>query len=487
MNQPLKILSNSLDLDLIKAECSLYRISFYEFTLDAFKTIHNGQELTPNWHIKYLCDRLQKEAYRVVSGEPRKKHLLINVPPRTLKSELVNVFFSVYCWILKDSIQFISSSYSSSLSITLSTQARRLIESDWFINHFPGVQLSKDENTKSRYTNTNSGLRYCTSTGGTVTGMGADIIVIDDPQNPQLARSEVERENANRFFNETLRSRLNNPDKGVFIVIMQRLHENDLTGMLLEKEPYNWEHICLPAEVSEYVKPLSLKENYVDGLLFPERLSHTTLNSFKIGLGSYGYSGQYSQIPSPSEGGIFKGEWFNIIKNLPENINPDLLKWDFYLDTAYTNKQDNDATALLCAAFHNNELYIKEVKAVRLEFPELIKEILTFTSLNGYNNRSRIYVEPKASGKSIVQMLKRSTGLNIMEDKPPTQDKISRANSISAFVESGRVNLLDGRYIDDFLNELKAFPNALHDDMVDVLIMAIDRNTNRRKKVRAIA
>ena len=164
-----------------------------------------------------------------------------------------------------------------------------------------------------------------------------------------------------------------------------------------------------------------------------------------------------------------------------------MLKWDFYLDTAYTNKQDNDATALLCAAFHNNELYIKEVKAVRLEFPELIKEILTFTSLNGYNNRSRIYVEPKASGKSIVQMLKRSTGLNIMEDKPPTQDKISRANSISAFVESGRVNLLDGRYIDDFLNELKAFPNASHDDMVDVLIMAIDRNTNRRKKVRAIA
>ena len=190
----------------------IYKKSFYRFTLDAFKTIHNGQELTPNWHIKYLCDRLQKEAYRVVSGEPRKKHLLINVPPRTLKSELVNVFFSVYCWILKDSIQFISSSYSSSLSITLSTQARRLIESDWFINHFPSVQLSKDENTKSRYTNTNSGLRYSTSTGGTVTGMGADIIVIDDPQNPQLARSEVERENANRFFNETLRSRLNNPE-----------------------------------------------------------------------------------------------------------------------------------------------------------------------------------------------------------------------------------------------------------------------------------
>jgi predicted phage terminase large subunit-like protein len=449
--------------------------------------LHNGSELIPNWHIKYLCDRLQKEAYRIVNGEQRDKHILINVPPRTLKSELVNVFFSVYCWVLKDSIQFISSSYSGSLSITLSTQARRLLESDWFKEYFPEVQLSKDENTKSRYTTTNSGLRYSTSTGGTVTGMGADIIVIDDPQNPQLARSDVERENANRFFNETLRSRLNNPDKGVFIVIMQRLHEKDLTGMLLEKEPENWEHICLPAEVSDYVKPLDLKEFYTDGLLFPQRLSKDTLNSFKLGLGSYGYSGQYSQIPSPDEGGIFKGDWFNIIKRLPENVNTDLLKWDFYLDTAYTNKQENDATAMMCAAFHNNELYIREVKAVRLEFPELIKEIQQFTAVNGYTNRSRIYVEPKASGKSIVQMLKRSTGLNVIEDKPPSQDKVSRASSVSAFVESGRVNLLDGRYVDNFLNELKSFPNGSHDDMVDTLIMAIDRNTNRRKKVRAIA
>ena len=485
MSQHLKTLLNSLNLKEVQKE--LYKKSFYEFSLDAFKALHNGQELVPNWHIKYLCDRLQKEAYRIVENKERDKHLLINVPPRTLKSELVNVFFSVYCWILKDSIQFISSSYSASLSITLSTQARRLLESDWFKEYFPDIELSKDENTKSRYTNTNSGLRYSTSTGGTVTGMGADIIVIDDPQNPQLARSDIERENANRFFNETLRSRLNNPDKGVFIVIMQRLHEQDLTGMLLDKEPENWEHICLPAEVSDLVKPIELKQFYTDGLLFPKRLSKSTLDSFKLGLGSYGYSGQYSQIPSPDQGGIFKGDWFNIIKRLPENINSDSLKWDFYLDTAYTNKQENDATAMMCAAFHNNELYIREVKAVRLEFPELIKEIQAFTFSNGYTNRSRIYVEPKASGKSIVQMLKRSTGLNVIEDRPPSQDKVSRASSISAFVESGRVNLLDGRYIDSFLNELKAFPNGSHDDQVDTLVMAIDRNTNRRKKVRAIA
>lgn len=487
MQEQLRILLSSLNLTSLKAE--LYRKSFYEFSLEAFKTLHNGQELTYNWHIEYLCNKLQKEAERIVRGEKRDKHILINVPPRTLKSELVNVFFSVYCWILDDSMQFISSSYSSSLSITLSTQSRRIIESDWFKSHFPEVLLSKDENTKSRFTTPKGGLRYSTSTGGTVTGMGADVIVIDDPQNPQLARSEVERENANRFFNETLRSRLNNPEVGVFIVVMQRLHENDLTGMLLDKERNEWDYTCLPAEASSNISPPDLIHNYVDGLLFPKRLSLKVLNSFKIGLGAYGYSGQYAQLPAPSDGGIIKGEWFNIIKQLPRDPNNKLvnLKWDFYLDTAYTNKQENDATALMCAAFYNNELYIKEVKAVRLEFPELIKEIQHFASVNGYSNSSRIYVEPKASGKSIVQMLRKSTGLNIMEDKPPTQDKVSRVSAVSPFIESRRVNLLDGRYINDFLNELKAFPNGSHDDQVDVLVMAIDRNITRRKKVRAIA
>lgn len=481
----LENLSNQLNRNVLEAE--LYRRSFYEFALAAFKELHNGQELTPNWHIKLICDELQREANRIVAGELRDKHLLINVPPRTLKSELVNIFFSVYLWILDDSKQFISSSYSASLSIALSVQARRLIESDWFKARFPELELSKDDNQKSKFTTVNGGLRYCTSTGGTVTGMGADVIVIDDPQNPQLARSEVERENANRFFNETLRSRLNNPDKGMFIVIMQRLHENDLTGMLLNLEPEKWRHICLPAEVSDNVKPLELKEHYTDGLLFPERLSAGVLESFKTGLGSYGYSGQYSQLPSPDEGGIIKRDWFNIIKELPKdnNNNPMHIKWDFFLDTAYTAKQENDATALLCAGYDGQQLYIKEIKAVRLEFPELIEEIKRFAMANGYTNQSRIYIEPKASGKSIVQQLKRQTGLNVIEDKPPTQDKVSRVNGVSAVIEAGRVNLLDGRYIDAFLNECAAFPNGSHDDRVDTLVMALDKYTTRSKRTRA--
>lgn len=476
-----------MKIERSKLQAELYRRSFYEFTLDAFKVLHNGEPLVVNWHIEYLCKELQKEAERIIRKEKRKQHLLINVPPRTLKSELVNVFFSVYLWILDDSIQFISLSYSASLSISLSAQARRLMESDWFIEHFPKVTISKDENTKSRYTTPNGGLRYSTSTGGTVTGMGADVIVIDDPQNPQLARSEKERENANLFFNETLRSRLNNPDKGVFIVIMQRLHENDLTGMLLNTDAENWKHICLPAEESNNVIPSDLKDFYINGLLFPQRLNLSTLNGFKIGLGSYGYSGQYMQLPSPADGGILKRNWFNIINELPKDNNGNEvgIKWDFFLDTAYTDKSFNDATSILCAGYYNDNIYIKKVEEVRLEFPELVKKIQEFVANNQYSYQSRIFVEPKASGKSIIQQLKRNTGLNMIEDKPPTQDKISRTASVSAIIEAGRVFLLDGRYIDPFLDQCAAFPNGSHDDMVDTLVMCVDRFTARTNNIRA--
>jgi len=444
--------------------------------------------MTENWHIRYICNTLQREAERIAQRRPRRKHLIINVPPRTLKSELVNVFFSVYLWILDDSLKFISTSYSYRLSESLSVQARRIIESDWFKNLYPHIEINKDENAKVKYTTKKGGLRYCTSTGGTVTGMGADVIVIDDPQNPQEARSDVKREKANAYFNETLRSRLNDSDVGMFIVIMQRLHEEDLTGMLLELEPSKWKHICLPAEQTTNVFPSVLTNFYSDLVLFPQRLSKNVLESFKIGLGSYGYSGQYLQSPSPADGGMLKRDWFKIEETPKDkNGNPVNLRWDFFLDTAYTDKTYNDATAMMAATYYDNKIYIRKIEAVRLEFPELIKKIQEFVHENGYTQSSRIFIEPKASGKSISQQLRRETGLNVIEDKPPTQDKVSRVNGISAIVEAGRVILIDGRYIDSFLNECVAFPNGTNDDQIDTLVMCVDKYTTRANSVQAFA
>ena len=188
-------------------------------------------------------------------------------------------------------------------------------------------------------------------------------------------------------------------------------------------------------------------------------------------------------MPSPADGGILKGSRFNIVKNVKDKNNDiidlDSLTWDFFFDTAYTKKQENDPSALLACSYYNNNLYIRKVEAVRLEFPELVKKIPRFCEVNGYDRNSIAYVEPKASGKSIVQHLKSNISINIVEGVPPTTDKISRANSVSAFVESGRCYLLEGNWNDSFLNEVNAFPNGNHDDKVDVLVMAIDELTQK--------
>jgi predicted phage terminase large subunit-like protein len=449
-----------------KVEAELCRRSFYFFSKEAFKQLHNGKEIDTNWHIEFICDKLQELAENLIKGNKREKHLIINVPPRTLKSELTNVFFSIWLWVRKPDIQFVSSSYSHGLSLKLSLAARRIIESDWFIKLFPDIQLTKDENTKSVFSNTQGGLRYTTSTGGTITGMGGDVIVIDDPQNPQLARSEVERTNANLFFDETLRSRLNDPEKGIFIIIMQRLHEKDLTGHLISLEPDKWEHINLPAEVTQTIKPRELSANYTNGLLFEKRLNREVLQGLRIGLGSYGYSGQYLQMPSPAEGGIIKKHWFEIVEEKK-------LVFDMFVDTAYTSKTSNDPTSILIGAKEGNLFYVKNIIRVWQEFPELIKTIKENAVLYAIK---KIYIEPKASGKSIVQQLKKETMLNVIEAPPPDKDKVSRVNAVAPIIESGRVKLIDGIYITDFLDECATFPNGQHDDQIDTLTMLLSNN-----------
>lgn len=454
--------------------------SFFQFTIDAFETINPGEKFEANWHIKLLCDRLQEEILRIEQGQEKKKDLIINVPPRSLKSIITTICLPAWAWIRNPHLKVIGASYSSSLSIEHNVICRRLIESSWYQRQFKeSFELTSDQNTKSNFENNKGGVRKATSTGGTVTGTGADIIIIDDPLNPAQATSEAERQEANDFFDKTLSTRLNNPKTGVFIVIMQRLHEKDLTGHLLSKEPDKWEHICLPATISEHIKPTNVASNYIDGLLFPVRLNRAFLDTQMTRLGAFGYAGQYSQTPAPDEGGIFKKKWFRTItwqeflKLVEENKKPAV--WNFFLDTAYDTKKKDDPSAIIATCIINNLMFIRNVVARQLEFPDLIRFIPEFVKSNGYTSASRIYVEPKASGKSVVQQLRRQTLLNIIEAPSPDKDKVTRANASAPTVEAGRVILIDGGYMEKYLHEMCLFPNAEHDDQVDCTVMAIDK------------
>jgi predicted phage terminase large subunit-like protein len=455
-------------------EAELCRRDFY-FFLKSFWDVIIPDEFKENWHIQYLCSELQKVGERVFNREEKEYDLIINVPPGTSKSTIVTIMFPVWCWVRDARLKIISASYSESLSTQHSIKSRDLLKSDKFQRLFPGlIEFKYDSDGKTLYENTKGGSRITTSVGGSVTGLHAHIICLDDLLNPKKAASEVERKNANDWIDNTISTRKVDKKITPTILVMQRLHETDCTGHILAKEG-RVKHICLPAELSEDVQPEDLKEKYVDGLLDPVRLSREILEESKLNLGSLAYAGQFQQRPAPEEGGILKKEHFKVIsrdeflKMVPNPV------FNSYIDPAYTAKKTNDPTALMSACIHNHCLYILDVEEVWKELPDLIKFIKVFAERNGHNHKSRVYVEPKASGLSVVQSLKESE-LNVIESESPKDDKVTRAHGIAPFIEAGKCHLVgssETTWIKKFLDQCTMFPFAAHDDIVDTLIMAV--------------
>ena len=465
-------MDNNTKKQMLKAmEKAICEKSFYEFFIKSFPIAEPSVPLSTNFHHKYLCDILQGEAERIIAGRDKDKDIIINIPFRSTKSLLVTVMFPAWCWAVHPKMRFITASYSAEISIEHATKSRDIINSEWYQSHWgEKFQIKKDQNLKARYENTFLGVRRATSVGGSVTGQGGDIILVDDPTSPKNAASETERDNANEWYKSTLYSRLNEPTKGVRIIIMQRVHEDDLSGYLLYHSPDKHQHICIPAELSSDLKPKILEKFYEDGLFWKDRFSQEILDDYKSALGSYGYAGQLQQRPTPADSGMLQKNWFNIEKEKAEGVV------NFVIDPAYTASSKNDPSALMAYIYKDKTWQITEVQEVRLEFPELVKHIKLFVEKNGYTSQSKIFVEPKASGKSIVQTLIRETGLNIKEDKPPTKDKVARVQDISATIETGRVSLLKGHWNESFLLQCQSFPAAKHDDMVDCLVMALNRH-----------
>jgi predicted phage terminase large subunit-like protein len=468
--------SKGLELSKIKAERC--KRSFYYFFCEFWETIE-AVDLIPNWHIKFICDELQKvyDTWETGSGQ---NDIIINVPPGSSKSTICTQLYPVWLWIKNPTIRIISSSYASDLSTAHAVRSRNCIASDKFKLYFSDlVAIKNGEDNKTWYKNTKKGERYATSTGGAVTGMHADFIIVDDPVNPKQAESEVQREVANKHIKETLSTRKTDKNRSVTILIMQRLHESDPTGIALKEKKDKVNHICLPGEVSDKVKPEHVKDNYENGLLDNRRLNREALDKLKTDLGSYGYAGQIAQIPSPEGGGQLKKAWFGRISF--EEFMKIKGKVNIFLDTAYTSNQKNDPTALMATSYVNNNLYVMDSTQVWKELPELLKYIPSYAEKNLYNNASKILIEPKASGKSTAQSLK-NTKYNTIELPPPLDDKVTRVSNIAAFVEAGRCILVEGNWIDGFLGECASFPNGTHDDQVDNLTNAItyyDSNSGR--------
>jgi hypothetical protein len=400
--------------------------------------------------------------------------------------------FPAWLWTQDATIRIITNSYSSGLSIEHAVKSRDIITSDKYRRLFPNIVLRRDKSAKLSYENTATGARYTTSTGGTIMGKHAHIIINDDPLNPTQAVSDADRGAANEHT-KTLSNRKVDKANTPTITIMQRLHEMDVTGYLLSRKSEKIKHICLPAELSDNVKPASLRGSYIDGLLDPVRLSPDVLAEQKTDLGSLGYAGQYEQRPVAAGGNIIKNEWFKYITPGDFSRLHGREPIHFFVDTAFKEEEKkrrsgetkNDPSGIIGACRIGNNMYITCAASVYKKFPDLVRFIADFAKANGYTSGSTIRIEPKANGISVVDQLKESTSLNVREiDSELVRDsKETRLTGQSAKVECGRVYLVAGAWNDEFVGQICGFPNKPHDEYVDLLSYSADYYLKDKKPV----
>jgi predicted phage terminase large subunit-like protein len=340
---------------------------------------------------------------------------------------------------------------------------RLVMQSDWYRRIFPGLQLTGDQNEKRKFVTTARGHRFATSVGASVIGEGGRFLIVDDPLNAQQALSDTQREAANTWFDQGFSTRLDDKENGVIVVVMQRLHADDLSGHLLAKG--GWEHLCIPgiAEVRTVVDFGRVKVIREPGdVLHPARESRQAIERQKTEMGSYAFAGQYQQRPAPADGGIFKAGWFRRYEKPLEAYEQIVQSWD----TASKPGQLNDPSCCLTFGVRKDGFDLLQAVVRRLEYPDL-KALVLKQAVDW--NPNAILIEDKSSGQAILQDLRRETKLPLIGINPE-KDKITRASAVSAMVEAGKLALpTQAPWLTDFEMELMTFPNAPHDDQVDGL------------------
>lgn len=457
--------------DLRTIEC---KDDYFTFFKDAWKVIEPGTKLKPSPHIKYLCDILGEQIKKIANGDPADyDKIFINVPPSMSKSTIGSKILPPWVWLQNPTLKLITSSFDDGLATDHTVKSRDIITSEWFQERWGHLfQLKTDQNEKKRYYNDKTGIRKAVTTKGGKTGFHCHVYIQDDPIDPHKSLSEAERATAIRDHDQVIPSRV--LEGGLRIIIMQRLHELDPTGHELNKIKKGTSkdrvlHVCLPATQSQNVKPQNANSLYVDGLLDPSRLDEERLAKFKENLGSYGYSGQYLQLPFPEGGGKIKKEWFQHVheKEVPS------LTWDLWIDGAYTKNTENDPTGLVAKAYdeRNKRLYIKHATSKHMEIPELMGFIPEYAELMGLDSKSKIFVEPKATGLTLVQLINSETHYSAIKIKNHLvqEGKEARIQTAAPKYEAGKVYHVIGSWTDDYEGQLLGFPTAAHDEYVDLI------------------
>jgi predicted phage terminase large subunit-like protein len=439
---------------------ALTRLDFRVFSERVFKTLNPATPFLDNFHVGLITSKL--EAVR--TGKIRR--LIINLPPRNLKSILCSVAFPAFLMARNPSVKIICASYGQDLASSLAADCRQILQESWYRSAFPKTQLVPDRQAVNAFETTAGGMRIATSVGGVLTGFGADTIVIDDPTKPEDALSEAERNRANRWFSNTVVTRLDDQNTGSIVVVMQRLHLDDFTGYLLSLS--DWDVVSLPAiapedEVHSIETPFGAYRHHrkTGEALHPARESLDVLAEIRRNQGTEHFAAQYLQSPMQPGGNMVKERWFSRYDlSCPPKFDRIVQSWD----CAVKAKEFSDYSVCTTWGIQGERYFLLSVLREKLEYPDLKRAVI---EQSGLFRATAVLVEDAAAGTQLIQELKRDGSFPV-EAVTADKDKLTRLYGQTGMIEAGRVFLPNqASWLDDYLKELMAFPKAKHDDQVD--------------------
>jgi predicted phage terminase large subunit-like protein len=445
----------------------LLRHDFTTFAGRCFKDLNPQTRLAMNWHLEVIAAKL------TAVRQGRIRRLIINLPPRHLKSLMASIAFPAWCLGHDPSAQILCVSYAQDLADKLARDCRGIMMSPWYRRIFP-TRLAPHRQAVQEFITTRHGYRLATSTGGVLTGRGADIILIDDPLKPDEALSAVQRQACNEWYDHTLYSRQNDKQHGAIVIIMQRLHEDDLVGHVLGQE--QWEILSFPAiaekDEEHRIETILGAESFTrrqGEALHPDREPLELLDRIRRTIGEYNFAGQYQQSPAPLGGGLVKAEWFKRYRESerPERFDRIVQSWD----TANKASELSDFSVCTTWGVRGKDLFLLGVFRRRLEYPALKRAVREQQSLF---NATEVLIEDKASGTQLIQELI-ADGCHAVTRYQPTADKIMRLHAQTALIENGFVYLPEtASWLAEYLHEITVFPKGKHDDQVDSTAQFLD-------------
>ena len=429
------------------------------FTQRCFQTVVPGQLYRHNWHIDAIVHHLE------LCRQKKIRRLIIALPPRNMKSICASVAFPANVLGHNPESRIICASYSQELADKHARDCRAVMTSPWYRRVFPRAKIDHRKNAESEFVTMAGGFRLATSVGGTLTGRGGNLIIIDDPMKPNEAMSETRRRAVNQWYDNTVLSRLDNKSDDAIIVIMQRLHVDDLVGHLLETSD-GWTVLNLPA-IAEFDQDVKIGERMVrhrkiGDVLHPDREPLEVLDEQKTQMGSQTFAAQYQQAPVPPGGALIKWSWFSTYSALPDQRGRRQIVQSW--DTASKTSSNNDYSVCTTWLIHRKDYYLLDVLRDRFEYPELRRRIPAHAQARC---ATTVLIEDAGSGTHLIQDLRAEGRIRPIAIRPDG-DKIVRMEAQSALIEAGHVFLpVTASWLGDLQTEMMAFPYGRHDDQID--------------------